>query len=73
MSSLIVCETCGGPSWWCFDQFGQAWGLCQNDGCESRVQLEMFEEEPVWGPGVGEGRERDDPTDPKTGIVQLPF
>ncbi len=72
MSSLTACDICGGPSWWCLDQSGQPWGLCQDDSCVSRVQLEMFVEEPVWGPRVGEGRERDAPIDRNPDLV-LPF
>ncbi len=64
MSALGYCDWCHGPANWCLDKAGEVWERCMDDSCSSRVQLDMFPEEPIWEDGVHVVRERDAPTDP---------
>ena len=52
MTGIFICDTCGGPASWCLDATGDFWTLCKDDSCSSRIQVELFPEEPLWGERV---------------------
>jgi hypothetical protein len=46
--SIAICDSCGSVAWWAVDGSGDIWTLCKDESCETRVQVAMFEEEPIW-------------------------
>ena len=67
MTAIASCEVCDGPAWWCLDQAGAVWYLCQDESCVSNLQVELFPEEPIWDRGVGpptSGGDAEEPPEP---------
>ena len=46
--TIAICDSCGSVAWWAVDGAGDVWNLCQNEDCDTHVQLELLPEEPIW-------------------------